>query len=81
MGKGTAAPLALADGAPCPPVTFQIKFGGDIKTSTPIANGYRLCTSRPGRYTLLLRHDFLGTYMAGSPAALNWPVQTELTAI
>lgn len=50
-------------------------------TLTATEGGYRLCTSRPGRYILLLRHEFLGTYVAGSPAALNWPVQTELTAL
>lgn len=40
------------------------------------AGGYRLCTSRPGRYTLRLQHDF-GTQRN----ALVWPVQTELMAL
>jgi hypothetical protein len=45
----------------------------------PVADGYRLCSNRPGRYTLLLQHQF-GSSPASSNA-LNWPVQTDLTAI
>lgn len=46
---------------------------------SPVADGYRLCSNRPGRYTLLLQHQF-GSSPASSNA-LNWPVQTDLTAI
>lgn len=48
-------------------------------TLQPVAGGYRLCASRPGRYTLRLQHDF------GDPAdpatAMAWPVQTEFMAL
>ena len=53
---------------------------GNGATLEPIAEGYRLCTSRPGRYTLLLQHAFEGTQFAAR-AALNWPVATELTTL
>jgi hypothetical protein len=49
-------------------------------TLTPVADGYRLCTARPGRYTLLLQHEF----NAPAPVlqtAMRWPVQTDLTAM
>ncbi|MGI9216110.1 MAG: hypothetical protein ACR2JA_03820 [Hydrogenophaga sp.] len=45
-------------------------------TLQPVAEGYRLCASGPGRYTLRLQHDF-GTQRS----ALIWPVQTELMAL
>ena len=45
-------------------------------TLQAVAAGYRLCTSRPGRYTLRLQHDF-GTQRS----ALIWPVQTELMVL
>lgn len=44
----------------------------------PVADGYRLCTERAGRYTLLLQHRFDAR---PTDAALRWPVQTDLTAI
>jgi hypothetical protein len=47
-------------------------------TLQAVADGYRLCASRPGRYTLRLQHDF----GAGvQHTALAWPVQTELMAL
>lgn len=55
---------------------------------SPLSDGYRLCTSRPGRYTLLLQHAFTpaansapALNAAPTATALNWPVQTELTAL
>lgn len=45
---------------------------------TPTADGYRLCTSRPGRYSLLLQHRFEPT---ATLTALAWPVQTDITAL
>ncbi len=46
---------------------------------SPVADGYRLCGTRPGQYTVLLQHRF-GT--ADSRAnALHWPVQTDISAI
>jgi hypothetical protein len=51
-------------------------------TLTPIADGYRLCTSRPGRYTLNLQHAFaLPSFSGADDAALGWPVTTEISAI
>lgn len=43
-----------------------------------VADGYRLCTHRPGRYSLRLRHEFGAS---AQQAALAWPVRTELTAL
>lgn len=46
---------------------------------SPVADGYRLCGTRPGHYTLVLQHRF-GT--GDSTAnALYWPVQTDISAI
>jgi hypothetical protein len=45
----------------------------------PAADGYSLCGTRPGRYTVVLQHHF-GT-SDGSANALNWPVQTDISAI
>jgi len=45
----------------------------------PVANGYRLCGTRPGRYTMLLQHRFGSS--DSSANALNWPVQTDISAI
>jgi hypothetical protein len=47
---------------------------------TPVTDGYRLCTARPGRYTLLLQHEFAPA-PTGLQTALRWPVQTDLTAM
>lgn len=44
----------------------------------PAADGYRLCTSKPGRYTLQLRHEF---DTAALQAAQGWPVQTDLVTL
>lgn len=46
---------------------------------SPVADGYRVCGTRPGHYTLVLQHHF-GT-SDGSTAALSWPVQTDISAI
>lgn len=43
-----------------------------------VADGYRLCTRQPGRYTLRLRHEFGAR---AEQTALGWPVQTELMAL
>lgn len=55
-------------------------------TLTPVADGYRLCTSRPGRHTLMLQHAFAAApgaagLPAGLPPSLNWPVRTDVTAL
>ena len=54
-------------------------FCASLRLSDPaVADGYRLCTRQPGRYTLRLRHAF-GT--GTQQAVLAWPVQTELMAL
>lgn len=59
-------------------------------TLTPVADGYRLCTSRPGRHTLMLQHAFASAPgaasvpsadLTGLPPVLNWPVRTDVTAL
>ena len=46
---------------------------------SPVADGYRLCGTRPGQYTVLLQHRF-GTGDSRANA-LHWPVQTDISAI
>lgn len=45
-----------------------------------VADGYRLCANRPGRYTLVLQHAF-DTLPGSEQTALQWPVQTNITAL
>ena len=49
-------------------------------TLSPVSGGYRLCTPRPGRYTLVLQHDF-GASGNSTMQTLRWPVQTDISAI
>lgn len=49
-------------------------------TLNPVNDGYRLCTPRAGRYTLLLQHDF-GASGKSTMQTLRWPVQTDISAI
>jgi hypothetical protein len=44
----------------------------------PAADGYRLCTFKPGRYTLQLQHEFGSTDLQ---ATQRWPVQTDLITL
>ncbi|HEY9095371.1 MAG TPA: hypothetical protein VIN35_06475 [Hydrogenophaga sp.] len=44
---------------------------------SPSSDGYRLCTARAGRFTLVLRHQFAGA----SQAPLAWPVQAEFLTL
>lgn len=53
---------------------------GTITLDT-LQEGYRLCTSRPGRYTLLLHHEFDATTQGSTTGALRWPIQTDFTAL
>jgi len=48
-------------------------------TLSPVNDGYRLCTARAGRYTLLLQHDFEAA--ENVTESLRWPVQTDITAL
>jgi hypothetical protein len=54
------------------------QFGG--ASLMPVADGYRLCTSRPGRHTLVLQHAFASTPASDMPD-LHWPVRTDVTAL
>lgn len=57
------------DVAPEPGVTVQ-----------PAGDGWRLCSARPGRYTLQLQHRF-GQPADGTTTSLAWPVQTDITTL
>ena len=49
-------------------------------TLQEVADGYRLCTARPGRYTLLLQHEF-DAAPGQKTDAMAWPVRTDITAL
>jgi hypothetical protein len=52
---------------------------GNGVSLSPAGDGYRLCSTRPGHYTLVLRHEFgIGT---PGQQAMHWPVQTDISAI
>ena len=57
------------DATPEPGVTVQ-----------PAGDGWRLCSARPGRYTLVLQHHF-GASAAAPTTGLSWPVQTDITTL
>lgn len=46
---------------------------------SPAGDGYRVCSGRAGRYTLVLQHQF-GVNAPGQQA-MRWPVQTDISAI
>lgn len=58
---------------------LQTEQTGGI-TLSPVSDGYRLCTPRPGRYTLLLQHEFEASGN-NTRQSLRWPVQTDITAL
>ena len=58
---------------------LQTEQTGGI-TLSPVNDGYRLCTPRPGRYTLLLQHEFEASSNS-TMQSLRWPVQTDITAL
>jgi hypothetical protein len=58
---------------------LQTEQSGGI-TLSPVSDGYRLCTPRPGRYTLLLQHEFEASGNS-TMQSLRWPVQTDISAI
>lgn len=55
--------------APEPGVTLQAA-----------GQAYRLCSDRPGRYTMVLQHQF-GASASATNAGQAWPVQTDISAI
>lgn len=58
---------------------LQTEQTGGI-TLNQVNDGYRLCTPRPGRYTLLLQHEFEASGNS-TMQSLRWPVQTDITAL
>ena len=58
---------------------LQTEQTGGI-TLNQVSEGYRLCTPRPGRYTLLLQHEFESRGNS-TMQSLRWPVQTDITAL
>ncbi len=76
MRHGFCASLRLSDPAVAGWRLQTDEVGG--VTLQAVADGYRLCTRQPGRYTLRLRHAFDA---GAQQAALAWPVQTELMAL
>lgn len=77
LKRGFCASLRLSDPALAGWQLQTEQVGG--VTLQAVADGYRLCASRPGRYTLRLQHDFGAT--SRQQAAMAWPVQTELMAL
>lgn len=49
-------------------------------TLQQVADGYRLCTARPGRYTLLLQHEF-DAAPGRTQDAMAWPVRTDIASL
>lgn len=49
-------------------------------TQQTSADGYRFCSARPGRYTLVLQHRFTADNATPS-AQLHWPVQTDIVTL
>lgn len=45
-----------------------------------VTDGYRVCVSRPGQYTLVLQHAF-DTRPGHDQAAVQWPIRTDLTTL
>ena len=71
-----------ASGASSPGEAGAIPGASEAAQLSPQADGgYRLCTTRPGRYTLLLQHAFPTSAVAAVGSPVNWPIQTELTAL
>jgi hypothetical protein len=79
LGKGFCVDLQMPAGLFA---SWQVEVSGSAGTYLERAElGYRLCTRRPGRYDLALRHDFelAAAGRALEPAAaLGWPVQISL---
>lgn len=50
-------------------------------TIDSVEDGYRLCTSRAGRYTFILEHKFEVASPRATIGALRWPVRTDITAL
>lgn len=55
-----------------------VDTNGSEAVISPLADGYRLCTSRPGHYTLRLQHAFPAPNPGLAATARHWPVHTEL---
>lgn len=59
---------------------WQLRFQQEgSATLSAVADGYRVCTTRAGRHTLLLQHAFATESLVSD--ALRWPVRTDLMAL
>jgi hypothetical protein len=78
MKRGFCVTLRLAHPGVGP---WQIDTSPESSVAVQAAgDGYRLCSARPGRHTLVLLHRF-GRAADGQTAALAWPVQTDITTL
>lgn len=57
---------------------LQTAFQSEIQLFK-VADGYQLCGTRPGQYSVLLQHRFGRN--ADSTSALKWSVRTDISAI
>lgn len=78
MKRGFCASLRLAEGEV---QSWRLQSAGDSTlTLQAVAEGYRICATRPGRFTLVLHHAF-DREPGQTQAAISWPVRTDLTAL
>lgn len=78
MKHGFCVTLRLA--APAPG-EWQVEAAPEPGVSVqPAGDGWRLCSARPGRYTLQLQHRFTRTAHGQTPGTA-WPVQTDITTL
>lgn len=65
-----------------PGMPWQVQsVGGDAVVITAQGEGYRLCGSRQGTYTLVLQHEFQPASPSWVGVGLPWPVRTELISL
>jgi hypothetical protein len=61
---------------------WNLKVRGNGAWIEPGEAGYRLCAAKPGRYELMLQHDFSALYAAAESGSVNsgiaWPVNVSL---
>jgi hypothetical protein len=84
LGKGFCVDLQISPGHLS---GWQIEVSGSAGTYLERSElGYRLCTRRPGRYDMALKHEFELAAAGGSDRAayrpsvpLSWPVHLSLT--
>lgn len=80
LGKGFCMDLQLTQRRLA---DWRVQVSGSAGTRVQASEGgYRVCTSRAGRYELALLHDFALKVITPGEAtpALDWPVSMSLTA-